>query len=117
MGLQIATLGRVGASSVYTTHLTGNLTRLGREGAHSLVYLRERGAGDEQGRRSLRRVALMALLWLAYLVGALAGSAAADAWQGRAAAFAVVVLLGLVIVDVVRPIGGHEPPEEPHPMF
>ena len=121
MGLQNATLIRIGASSVYTTHVTGNLTRLAREGAHALPWIHDPAGSAESGgpgkQRSKRRVALMTAVWVAYAIGAVLGSIAADHWNRPGAVGAVVVLMVLVAIDAFAPIGGHQPPVEPHPMF
>lgn len=110
MGLQNATLVRIGASSVYTTHVTGNLTRLAREGAHALTERAKRP-------RSERRVVLMTAIWIAYAIGAALGAVAADRWNRPGAVMAVVVLTALVAADAFVPIGGHQRPAEPHAMF
>ncbi|MDB4965793.1 MAG: hypothetical protein JWN44_1482 [Myxococcales bacterium] len=121
MGLQNATLIRVGASSVYTTHVTGNLTRLAREAAHSLFWLIDRARGRASGRlssqRSSRRVALMAAMWTAYAFGAALGFAAVEYWHRQSVAAAIVVLTALVALDAIRPVGGHEDSGEPSPIF
>ena len=112
MGLQNASLVRIGASSVYTTHVTGNLTRLAREAAHVLLpdAARER-------RRSRRRVLLMAALWSAYTIGSALGALAVARFHRYGALAAVVVLVALVVFDRLKPIGGHEPPAEANPIF
>jgi uncharacterized membrane protein YoaK (UPF0700 family) len=121
MGLQNATLVRVGASSVYTTHVTGNITRLAREATRAVLRMGPSGEHPVRGRfwrqRSARRALLMSGMWIAYCAGALFGALATDQWGRRAALGAVVVLTGLVIADAFEPIGGHEPRREPHPMF
>lgn len=121
MGLQNATLIRVGASSLYTTHITGNLTRLAREGAHALLWIAtghsRKGRTEEDDRRAARRVGLMAGLWMSYTVGAVAGSLAVGRWGRLGAWAALAALLVLIAVDLLRPIGGHAPPSRPHPIF
>ena len=118
MGLQNATLVRVGASTIYTTNVTGNLTRLAREGAHFVIWLPRRRMGERmRSQRSLRRVLLMAGVWTAYFAGALLGVMGRGAWGMRALAVPVVGLLALVLVDALRPIAGHGLPDQPDPMF
>jgi uncharacterized membrane protein YoaK (UPF0700 family) len=118
MGLQNASLVRVGASSVYTTHVTGNLTRLAREAAHWTVStLHPRREARAPARRSARRAVLMAVVWTSYLCGAMLGLKGRDAWGLRALAFPVIVLVALIVLDRVRPLGGHDLPSEPHPIF
>jgi uncharacterized membrane protein YoaK (UPF0700 family) len=118
MGLQNASLVRVGASSVYTTHVTGNLTRLAREAAHWMVSARRRRR-EARGaaRRSARRAALMAIVWTSYLCGAVLGLQGRRAWGLRALGFPVIVLVALTVLDRVRPLGGHDLPSEPNPIF
>jgi uncharacterized membrane protein YoaK (UPF0700 family) len=117
MGLQNATLVRVGASSVYTTHVTGNLTRLAREGAHALLWMIHGRPDDEDDRRAVRRVGLVATMWALYLVGAVAGTLAVGRWGRFGAALALAVLVPLIVLDQLRPIGGHARPQRPHPIF
>lgn len=117
MGLQNATLIRVGASSVYTTHITGNLTRLAREGARGLLGLRARGKRGEDERRAMRRVGLMGALWLIYTAGALSGTLATWRWGRQAIALPLAPLAVLVLLDRLRPIGGHSTPQQPSPIF
>jgi uncharacterized membrane protein YoaK (UPF0700 family) len=118
MGLQNATLVRVGASSVYTTHVTGNLTRLAREAAHwgvSRIHRPDRTT--EATRRSGRRALLMASVWTSYLCGALLGLWGRTALGLRSLVFPLLVLVALVALDRLRPLGGHEMPNEPNPIF
>jgi hypothetical protein len=35
----------------------------------------------------------------------------------RSLVFPLIVLVGLVALDRVRPLGGHDLPNEPHPIF
>lgn len=114
MGLQNATLIRVGASGIYTTHVTGNLTRMAREGAQALLGQARRPADE---RRATHRAALMAVVWFGYLIGAVVGTIAGAAWARFATMPAVCVLFVLVTIDAWRPIGGHEAPPLPHPIF
>jgi uncharacterized membrane protein YoaK (UPF0700 family) len=118
MGLQNASLVRVGASSVYTTHVTGNLTRLAREAAHWLVSLMPPfNRANDAGKRSARRALLMASVWSSYLCGGLLGIWGRAALGLRALVFPLVVIVALVALDRVRPLGGHDMPNEPHPIF
>jgi uncharacterized membrane protein YoaK (UPF0700 family) len=117
MGLQNASLVRVGASSVYTTHVTGNLTRLAREAAQVIVSLFAGAQQRQIARRSAQRVALMATVWTSYLAGAVLGVTARSAWGLRALTAPAIVLVALVVLDRLRPLGGHDMPAEPHPLF
>jgi uncharacterized membrane protein YoaK (UPF0700 family) len=118
MGLQNASLVRVGASSVYTTHITGNLTRFAREAAHWTVstFRRQREA-PVSARGSGRRAMLMAAVWTSYLCGAVLGVLGRSTWGLRALAAPTAVLVALVVLDRVRPLGGRDMPREPQPIF
>lgn len=118
MGLQNASLVRVGASSVYTTNVTGNLTRLAREAAHWTVAAvhRPHDAGAPAA-RSAGRALLMTAVWSSYLCGSVLGVLGRGALGLRALVFPLIVLVSLVVLDRVRPLGGHDMPGEPQPMF
>jgi uncharacterized membrane protein YoaK (UPF0700 family) len=118
LGIQNASLLRVGASGVYTTHITGNLTRLAREAAHWTVSALHRPRGTSgRAPQSAQRVLLMAAVWTSYICGGVLGVLGRGAWGLRALAFPVIVLGALVVLDRLRPIGGHDLPGEPQPRF
>ncbi len=121
MGLQNATITRISAGVVRTTHVTGVLTDLGLELVHVLWGVRDR-RGDETPpvvRRLMGNLKVPAATWRALLLATIffsfAGGAAVAALvhtsiAPRLAMFLPVVLLLWVIVqDAVVPIAEVEP--------
>ena len=106
MGVQNATLRRVGRHGVHTTYVSGVLTNLA-EALVQLVY-QPRGARAQPetpaaGGSPKERVRLYSSLWTGYLIGAVMGGFGQQRWG-----FAVLLLpiagLGLVAVrDVLYP--------------
>jgi uncharacterized membrane protein YoaK (UPF0700 family) len=68
MGLQTATLRRVGAVPIHTTFITGMLATVGVELAAAV-----RAKGAPERREGWSRARLAGGVWLAYLVGAVVG--------------------------------------------
>ncbi len=104
MGLQTASLLRVGAVNVATTYATGSVARLGSEGALAI------DPGDSPDARTHRR----ALVVLVSIVTAYAGGAALAAWAGDADAWLllpVMVLVGAAAVHHrdLAPVEGSPP--------
>lgn len=114
MGLQTATLRRVGGTTVRTTFVTGTISNIGEAGSAYLFWLRdhwrERGEGRLRTlRRSLRepecwRVLLLSSIWTAYILGAIWGGYTEMHWNLRSVLCPIAALAGLVALDLWRPI-------------
>lgn len=115
MGLQNATLTRVGALSVRTTHVTGTLTKFAESGSRYLFWFYDetRGPGEHRFREAIRLsphhedfkdAAITALLWIGFLSGGFCGICLYRYW----ALFSLLVPTGLLIIfaaaDMVWPI-------------
>lgn len=83
MGLQTATLTRVGPLTVNTTFVTGMLNKLAQLLARVLFHsydLHRRSAASRDGqlrrdrRRELRQVGFIFAVWILYLTGAVCGT-------------------------------------------
>ena len=114
MGLQSATLRRVGHQGVRTTYVSGVLTNLAEAGVQLLFRRGEAHptGPHEPGGTPAGRLRLYASLWSGYLVGAVMGSFGQYRWG-----FAVLALpmagLGLVAArDLVYPRELGAAPEE-----
>lgn len=119
MGLQNATITRVGALTVKTTHITGTLTEFAAGLSQFLFWLHDRLRMHYPRRRRrvwhtalhqkpLRQAALLGALWIAFFAGAIAGVVATRDWGSLALVPPVVVLSVLVALDVVRPIAASD---------
>ena len=115
MGMQNASLRRVGPFSVFTTHITGTLTRLS-ESFVSLVFwvhdTRRRqprvpwGALVRLGRgeKTVRETFFMGGLWLMFLLGAAAGAVLERRFGLSSLAVPMALLLAMALHDGPHPI-------------
>jgi uncharacterized membrane protein YoaK (UPF0700 family) len=113
MGIQSATFQRVGTIGVRTTFVTGILTGLGEELVAAVYGLRERRPTADHGEAvaaspalegTLERAALFTGIWFAYLVGGLLAGLGMQLWALGALILPVVGLVGLAVLDLLRPI-------------
>ncbi len=99
MGLQTATLTRIGSLTVHTTFVTGMLNKLAQlvSKACVLTYDARRNPEAATARKSaLRQAQFIFSVWMFYFVGAAAGAWARSAWGVRS----LLLPLGLVLVAV-----------------
>jgi uncharacterized membrane protein YoaK (UPF0700 family) len=119
MGIQSATVRRVGEQRVATTYVTGTLTAIATDTASELfdrwsARRTAKGMGADaapagpapsspaQPRTASRGTALMSGLWGVYLLGALVGGFAELHWSMWAIAAPIVVLLGVTASDLAH---------------
>lgn len=116
MGVQTATLTHVGALTIYTTFVTGTLTKMTESATRALFW-----AVDELPQTSISHVvrnaaaqkdvregAMLVAVWTAYVLGAASGAFAKSRWELRALYFPVAVLIGFIFLDRFRPIDVEE---------
>jgi uncharacterized membrane protein YoaK (UPF0700 family) len=116
MGIQTATLTHIGALTIYTTFVTGTLTKLTESFTRVLFWiydhLRQSGtshiARHAVGQADVREGAMMASIWTCYVFGAATGTALKMRWELRALYIAVAVLVLFVLLDQIRPIDVEE---------
>jgi uncharacterized membrane protein YoaK (UPF0700 family) len=113
MGVQTATLTHIGPLTVYTTFVTGTLTKFADSFAHVLCWsydhLRKSGGVSDIVRlipkqQEARDAAFLASIWFCYLAGATFGILTKRRWELRALYFPVAALVVFVVVDRFRPI-------------
>jgi uncharacterized membrane protein YoaK (UPF0700 family) len=113
MGVQTATLTHIGPLTVYTTFVTGTLTKLAEAFTRALFwsYDRLRGAGRfadmvrlAPQQQDVRETAVLASTWICYLLGAAIGTIIKHRWELRALYLPVAVLIVFVLIDQFRPI-------------
>jgi uncharacterized membrane protein YoaK (UPF0700 family) len=115
MGLQNATLTRVGALSVRTTHVTGTLAKFAESWSRYIFWFYDKTRGGQTGRfrealrlsfqhEDFRDAALTAALWLGFLVGALFGVWLLYLWRLNSLFVPIAVLLVFTIADLRNPV-------------
>lgn len=116
MGLQTATLTRVGPLTVHTTFVTGMLNKLAQLASHWLFrsydLLRDESDKKDQlrGQRQIisRQVGFLFSIWLLCLGGAAAGAAVAQSWKLKSLLLPCCLLLGAIAVDQFQPLSVEE---------
>ena len=114
MGIQDATITRVGGLSVRTTHVTGSIVHFAAAASEYLYWLRDRTAGRIRHRlfkalrvstrlACFRDTAVMASLWFAYVVGAVCGTEMKSIWQLKALTLPLAALALLIALDFLHP--------------
>jgi uncharacterized membrane protein YoaK (UPF0700 family) len=115
MGLQNATLQRVGGRVVRTTYVTGMLTEFSQESVKYLFWLynhlwgRPRSHAWKVFRLSSRHVSfnramLFVSIWVSYVCGAIWGGYSEQRWELGSLAFPLCILTGIIILDLIHPI-------------
>jgi uncharacterized membrane protein YoaK (UPF0700 family) len=113
MGVQTATLTHIGALTLYTTFVTGTLTKLTESFIRALFWsydqLQQLGRMSDVVRlvpkqRDVREGAMLASTWTCYVVGATIGIVLKQRWELRSLYLPVAVLLMVIVVDHLRPI-------------
>jgi len=95
MGIQTASLRKVGVLSVHTTFMTGMMTKAVEVADKMLTE-------PERRRERLRTMLFLASVWVIYLAGASAGAFTLDHIDLWCLVLPVVVLLGLITWELAR---------------
>lgn len=111
MGLQNATLGRIAGQTLHTTYISGVLQSFAESTVRYLFWLREQiGIGGirqalqaSRAQPALRTATAAALLWLAYVAGAVSGAFTKQHWELYALALPIVVLTVIIAIELARP--------------
>lgn len=117
MGLQTATLTRVGVLTIHTTFVTGMLNKFAQLISHAMfrtydvLHSRidtEKRQFQQQQATVLRQAGFISSVWSVYLAGALCGAWLDSKWGVAAMYVAVAPLLVAIGVDQVRPLSTEE---------
>jgi uncharacterized membrane protein YoaK (UPF0700 family) len=117
MGIQTATLTQIGTLTVYTTFVTGTLTKFAESFTRALFWAYDRLRLTRQisdtvrlvpWQQDARAAAFLASTWFCYLAGATLGTIAKYRWELRALYIPVVVLVGFIVIDLLHPVGIEE---------
>jgi uncharacterized membrane protein YoaK (UPF0700 family) len=116
MGVQTATLTRIGPLTIHTTFVTGMLNKFAQLLSHLLFQTYELRRASRDRERHLRRLRsesasqamFVGSIWCLYCSGAVAG-AFLEKRFGQAALYTGVILLGgAIVVDCIRPLALEE---------
>lgn len=118
MGVQTATLTHVGALTVYTTFVTGTLTKISESLTRSLFWIYDQAiqSGSAMSdivrlatkQKDVRETAFLVATWTCYVVGAALGTFSKRQWELRSLYIPVAVLIAFIVLDQLRPIGVQE---------
>ena len=120
MGMQTATLTRIGPLTVHTTFVTGMLNKLAQLVSHvvfdsfDLARLEARGESSLRDHRNkkFREAIFIFSIWCLYLAGAAVGTLLYHQWQVRALALPIALLVCAIAVDQFRPLSLEEEREQ-----
>lgn len=115
MGVQSASLRKIGALTIFTTFVTGTLTKLANDITVYCFWLRDVTRGRTRQRlgaalrlsprqESFQSMVLLTVLYLAYAAGALVGAEGFYRWGLAMAAAPLGFVLCAMAIDIVRPI-------------
>jgi uncharacterized membrane protein YoaK (UPF0700 family) len=116
MGLQTATLTRVGPLTVHTTFVTGMLNKLAQLVSHWMFHkydLRHAASFQvpevrERQRKVLKQARFIFSIWCLYLAGAVCGTFLTDLWSFKSLFVPSAVLLAVIVVDQRQPLSLEE---------
>ena len=113
MGIQNATLTRVGLLSVRTTHVTGTISKFAESASRYLIWTFDRLRHGRSLRFTLNAsvnqrdfivASLTALLWIFFLLGGISAAYLRNQIQLLCLAIPIFVLLLLVAMDIRKPL-------------
>ncbi|HSU69320.1 MAG TPA: YoaK family protein [Tepidisphaeraceae bacterium] len=115
MGVQSAAMRKIGALTIFTTFMTGTLTKLAKDLCDYFFWLHDRTQGRLAQRfgsvlrlsprqESFQSVILLTAVYFSYATGALCGAFGFHRWGVAIAAAPLTLVVVTVIADLVRPI-------------
>jgi uncharacterized membrane protein YoaK (UPF0700 family) len=117
MGVQTATLTHIGPLTIYTTFVTGTLTKFSESFTRALFWAYDHFrltkhmsdiVGSVTRQPDARDAAFLLSVWLCYLCGAALGTAMKHRWELRALYAPALLLVAFVVVDQVYPVAIQE---------
>lgn len=120
MGLQTATLTKIGPLTVHTTFVTGMLNKLAQVGSLWIfaaydLYFRKRDSDGHlrhELRENAQRARLLFFIWILYMVGAGCGALLTKGAGLKALYVPCCILLAVIVIDQARPLSIEEEQEQ-----
>ena len=122
MGLQTATLTRIGALNIHTTFVTGMLNKLAQSVSQWIFWVHDnwrryrnarqafRGSGKHP---AFRNAQLMTAICFCYIVGSVTGTWMQSQWNVGALYLPVAILIFSAAVDQLQPLSIEEEIDQP----
>lgn len=118
MGLQTATLTRIGPLTIHTTFVTGMLNSLGQRLSNVLFWIVDRMAGKRGlplsglwNSRAFRESVLLTAVWIAYLFGGICGALLVPRWATGSLFLTLAILFAAILIDQVSMLSIEEEEE------
>jgi uncharacterized membrane protein YoaK (UPF0700 family) len=122
MGAQTVTVTNINGLRVYTTYLTGSLSKFSEAVIEYLFWVRDRMhtyhpnrlrrvAAVSLRQKSLQHAALTSGLWFSFFAGAICGAALEQRMQMGCLLAPIGVLSAAVLIDLLRPVAAADQPE------
>lgn len=115
MGVQSASMRKIGALTIFTTFMTGTLTKMAKDLSDHLLWMRRRTRGRMRERlgltlrlsprqESFQSVLVLAALYVGYGTGALSCAFGFHRWGVSIAAAPLTLVVATIVADLVRPM-------------
>lgn len=117
MGIQTATLTRIGPLTVHTTFVTGMINKLAQLVSHALFLTYDTNVNGRPLRaerdRTLKEALYISSIWIIYFIGAVAGALAANRVGLMSLSAPLVLLVIAIVVDQLHPLSLQEEHDQP----
>jgi uncharacterized membrane protein YoaK (UPF0700 family) len=122
MGVQTVTVTNINGLRVFTTYLTGSLSKFAEAVIDYLFWVRDRTKGRftarfpkvvmvSPRRRSFQHAALTAGLWIGFFSGAVCGALAEPGYKLLSLFAPMAILIVAIIVDLTWPVAAADEPQ------
>jgi len=117
MGLQTATLTRIGPLTIHTTFVTGMLNKLAQSISQWIFWVHDNWRKHQNARLALRgsgqhpafrNAQLVLAIWFSYMMGSIAGTWMNSKWSTSALYVPVFILIVSIALDQVQPLSIEE---------
>lgn len=114
MGLQTATLTRIGPLTIHTTFVTGMLNKFAQSVSQWMFWLHDHWGESFSATRpaAFRNALFMAAIWISYLVGSITGTVMDSKWSVAALYIPVFILLLSAGIYQIQPLSLEEELEQ-----
>lgn len=117
MGLQTATLTKIGPLTIHTTFVTGMLNKFAEAISEWFFWVYDHFRSRQSWRgltqhRAFRNAGLMALIWFSYMLGSVLGTWMYPRWNAWILSLPVVLLIIALAIDQWQPLAIEEEKEQ-----